>query len=560
MDWTDPDYSGIYAQRAARLEKLREGDDGFALAKRHYRFAPWDFIEHWGTTYDPRLLESGKLSTLPFIPWPKQLEFLHWLTARWKAGKRGLVEKSRDCGVSWLVIGWLTSMWLFEPGFSGGLGSRKEDLVDRKGDPDSLFEKIRLFLAGLPREFMPKGWSPRTCSAFMRLANPESGGTLTGEAGDQIGRGGRKAVFVVDESAFVEHQDMVDAALSQNTNCQIDVSTPNGSGNAFYRKRLRFDGTDAVFVFDWRDDPRKDEAWYARQCTELDEVTVAQEIDRDYHASAEDVFIPARWVASAIDAHKVLGFDPTGMRTAGFDPSDVGDAKAVVCRFGSIVVEAAQRKEGDITSAIPWAFELADQFRCHALSYDADGMGAPSMKLALQHRAAGHMRVIAYHGSAAVLDPRKRPGEDRKASRKREREVAKLHEGEALRTNADTYQNFRAQSWSWVRDRFQLTHEAVTRAREGQLVNCDPDDLISLSTQCKDLIQLQAELSRPQRQWSGSGKLKVESKDSMKRRGVDSPNLADALVIAYAVRRPPERNTAPIRVRTQPVHDRAIGY
>lgn len=41
---------------------------------------------------------------------------------------------------------------------------------------------------------------------------------------------------------------------SQTTNCKIDLSSVNGA-NAFYRKR--HSGKVKVFVFDWRDDPRK---------------------------------------------------------------------------------------------------------------------------------------------------------------------------------------------------------------------------------------------------------------------------------------------------------------
>ncbi len=33
-----------------------------------------------------------------------------------------------------------------------------------------------------------------------------------------------------------------------------------------------------VFVFDWRDDPRKDQAWYDKQRINLDPVVLAQEV------------------------------------------------------------------------------------------------------------------------------------------------------------------------------------------------------------------------------------------------------------------------------------------
>jgi hypothetical protein len=36
----------------------------------------------------------------------------------------------------------------------------------------------------------------------------------------------------------------------------------------------RWGGKTDVFIFDWRDDPRKDQAWYDKQCRQFDPVTV----------------------------------------------------------------------------------------------------------------------------------------------------------------------------------------------------------------------------------------------------------------------------------------------
>ena len=563
MDYRNPDYTSVISQRAERLALLRKQLNMLAMLRQHYRDNPWDFIDHWGVTFDPRNLERGLLAQIPFVLWPKQVEFLQWLYGMWRSGERGLVEKSRDCGVTWLCVGFHIALWLFHDGYAGGFGSRKEDLVDRKGDPDSIFEKVRFFLANIPSEFLPRGFSLREHSAHMRLVNPETGASITGEGGDQIGRGGRKSIYLVDEAAFIEHQELADAALSQNTNCQIDISTPNGNGNPFYKKRMRFNGTRKVFIFDWRDDPRKDDDWYQHQCAEQDPVTVAQEIDRDYNASTEDQFIPAKWVAAAIDAHITLGFKPRGIRVTGFDPADVGDAKAAVNRHGSVILQAREIRHGDITNALSFAFEQADLFRADVLAYDGDGMGAPVMKVALTQMGGFRLEVVPYHGSAGVLDPDQLYGEEirrrkKKPKRHEIRQMA-LHQG-SLKTNADEFVNYRAQTWTWLRDRFKATYDAIECAREGRLVNADPETLISISSECKCLPELQAELSRPKRLWTANGKKKVESKDAMKRRGVDSPNLADALVIAMSIRKHVKKERPPIHFHEHIFKDAAMGY
>ena len=544
IDFRHPDYTAEYARRAQAnqwlLDKAKSDPEQIGYIKGYYAAHPWKYISDWGVTFDPRLLERDLPASMPFILWPKQEEFVMWVYDKWRKGERGLVEKSRDCGVTWLCVGFAVVEWLFTPGFTCGFGSRKEELVDKKGNPDCIFEKIRHFYSFTPDVFRPIGFQDRLHNGFMKLINPENGATITGEAGDNIGRGGRKSVQFVDEAAFIERQDAVDAALSQTTNCQIDVSTPNGNGNAFYKKRMRFNNTDKVFVFDWRDDPRKDDKWYKKQCSELDEVTIAQEIDRDYNASQEDVFIPSRWVKAAIDAHKKLGFHAEGIRSTGFDPADVGDAKAIVNRHGSVITEADQKIQGDITQAIPWAFDLADRHRADVLAYDADGMGAPAMKMALRKMAAGRMRVVAYHGGGGVEDPDK-------AIKTIRLHHQKLMEGKlamsetTLKTNADTYRNFRSQTWTWARNRFEATYRAIQAQEQGHVVNADPEELISIDSRCACLDELVAELSRPMRIWTENGKILVEAKKNMKRRGVDSPNLADALIIAMAMKPPKEK-------------------
>lgn len=543
MDFTNPDYGAVFARRAQQLERLRNDSKLLAVAMAHYRRAPWDFISDWGMTFDPRKVLDGGLSNMPFICWPKQVEYLQWLENRYQTGNRGLIEKSRDCGVTWLSVGWAVSHWCFDEGFAAGFGSRKEQLVDKLGDPDSIFEKIRHFVSQIPDVFLPPGYNPRDHATYMRLLSPQTGSSITGEAGDNIGRGGRKSVYFVDEAAFLERQQSVDAALSQTTNCQIDISTFNGNGNEFYNKWLKFQNTDRHFVFDWRDDPRKDDAWYQRQREEQSEETVAQEIDRDPNASNTDAFIPAKWVTAAIDAHKRLKFGPSGIRTTSFDPADTGDNKGIVNRYGSIIQEAEEMTRGDITDALRWAFEHADAHRADMLLYDGDGMGAPVMKTALQHASAKRFDIVPYHGSGAVRD------KDRPV-------VPGAHNA---KTNGDTYENFRSQSATWLRDRFEATYKAILQLERGELVNANPDDLISIDSGCAHRTVLQAELSRPKRIWGRNGKIRVESKAEMKSRGVASPGLFDATVIAFSENKTKD-DEPQLTFRVRRPRDRTIGY
>lgn len=321
------EYDAAYARRTDNLKQIREKKLSNAALKEHYKDNPVQFINDWGMTFDPRNAEIGIESNIPFILFPKQAEFVEWVVARWKNREDGLTEKSRDMGISWLCVAVAVWMWLFYPGTVIGFGSRKEEYVDKLGDPKALFWKVRQFINLLPVELQPKGYDDRKHAPHMRILNPENGSSIIGEAGDNIGRGNRTSIYFKDESAFYEHPDAIDAALSQTSNCKIDVSTPNGNGNAFYRKR--HGGKIPVFSFHWKDDPRKDDAWYAKQVATLDPVIVAQEIDIDYNASTSDSWINGELIAAA-QRNGPANIQVMGGWVLGIDAAHFGDDESII--------------------------------------------------------------------------------------------------------------------------------------------------------------------------------------------------------------------------------------
>jgi len=97
--------------------------------------------------------------------------------------------------------------------------------VDQIGRPDSIFEKIRIFLRYLPRELLPVGFSFKEHVSLMKIINPENGNTIVGEAGEDIGRGGRSLITFKDESGHYEHPELIEASLLANALVQMDISS-----------------------------------------------------------------------------------------------------------------------------------------------------------------------------------------------------------------------------------------------------------------------------------------------------------------------------------------------
>lgn len=329
FDFKNPDYAPIWLERVKRLEFIREDKDSLPALKEFYKENPVQFITDWGTTFDPRNAERGLETLMPFLLFDRQADFINWVVDRWKGREDGLAEKTRDMGVSWLCVAAAAWMFLFHDGVVVGFGSRKEEYVDKIGDPKSLFWKLRQFISYLPVEFQPHGYDEKKHAPFMRIVNPENGSFVTGEAGDNIGRGNRTSIYFKDESAFYERAEAIDAALSQTSNCKIDISTPNGNGNPFYRKR--HGGKISVFTFHWRDDPRKDDAWYKKQEDTLDPVVLAQEVNIDYNASTNDSWINGELIEAA-QRIGVADVESNGQWMIGIDAAHMGDDESVITK------------------------------------------------------------------------------------------------------------------------------------------------------------------------------------------------------------------------------------
>lgn len=488
------------------------------------------FINEFCFTYDPRLGEGQRV--LRFTLWDTQRELLDWMQEREAKQEPGIIKKSRNSGVTWLCCAYALHAWLFRPESAVGFGSRKEMLVDRLGDMDSIFEKIRFMLYRLPGWMKPQGFGD-DFDNYMRLLNPENGAAITGEAGDGIGRGGRKSLYFVDESAFLANPKSVEASLSETTECRIDVSTVNGAGNVFAEK-LR-SGKIPVFSFHWKRDPRKNlyfifdsngnkigegrgEApkpsdggrveypWYEKKKRELPPVVVAQEIDMDITADVDNVLIPAKWVQAAVNLQLPLG----SVSESGLDIAGSGDAENVyVHRRGSVVTRMKAWREENPTRTAWRAIEYAEEDGATLLKYDSVGVGQ-STAGAIQD--SERKTAVAIEGLNGASSPTRR----------------KYDDNDKIPAN-ERFLNLRAEMYWNLRLRFQRTYEHVEGIRPAL-----EDEMISIPNDEELIVQL----SQPTYATTSTGKIKVESKDDMRKRGVKSPDRADGLVYVFYAGKP----------------------
>lgn len=479
--------------------------------------------------------------------YPKQEEAIRWFEQRSANKEDGHFAKSRDIGFTWMAGGYALHRWLFEDGYKANFGSRKAEYVDRIGDPDSIFEKIRMLYRALPHWMLPA----RMQDNSMLLINEERGSIIRGEAGDDMGRGGRSTDYFFDEFAFVERADSVDAASVANAECRIFGSTVNGQGNLFFRKA--HDGSlreDQKFRFHWTDDPRKRDglvevkepgkpivvvSWEQATKTKMEKHKWASEYDIDYSASVEGICIEARWVEACKRLRKALiaRGTPIVLPLNGVAGGDVGAGKAksvLVPRFGPQVHSPTSWSDPDTVdtanrmlmacSSVKTKNETGHEGGVKSLRFDATGVGHGVG--AVLKRSVGDVR------SAAVLVGN--PPSD-----------SKWPDG---KTSKEKFANIKAESWWICRERAKNSFEMLAFIESPTLASGDPnpdaiehelDDCLLLpeDSESPDALTLNSQLSLVKWLTTVAGKIIIESKDALAKRGISSPDHADALMLTF---------------------------
>lgn len=520
-----PNYLEEYTARNRLLLKLNRDADARGLMQAFYKQNPIAWIEDWCITFDPRNVDPLP-RIMPTVLFPRQKDLIQFLWECYLDRENGLAEKSRDMGASWIAVDFSAWLWLYYPQVAIGWGSRKEEYVDKKGDPKAILPKIRMVLQNLPLWMLPEGFEMDAHAPYMRIINPENGSTIVGEAGDNMGRGGRTSIYFKDESAHYERPELVEAALGDNTEVQIDISSVYGSGNVFYRRRHAGElwipgekctpGKTRIFVMDWKDHPAKSQEWYdLRRKRATDEGLLhlfAQEVDRDYSAAMENVIIPTEWVRSAVDAHIKLGIPFEGETIAGQDVADGGGDKNALSIRRGITLFHASHWGGEAGDAARIAVPICVENGATELYYDSASIGT-GFKVEINNMMEKpnwprSLRVMPWNGGATVLNPEDHiiPG-DRDSP-----------------FNKDQYGNLKAQSWFRLRTRFHKTHQMI---HHGQVY--PHSELISLGSKIPHLEQLMRELSQAVRKLRPNGQVIVDKQPQ----GTSSPNLADSTMQCY---------------------------
>lgn len=210
----------------------------------------------------------AQVKTIPFILWPHQVPVAKLMDQTIGESLRSdspvalTLPKSRAQGATYLYIYVLIRHWLRDRLFSAGIVTRNEKLVDSKTDNDTIFWKLWWGLERLPAWMLPRGFNEKDHRSLTdhTISNPGNGSLFLGySATGDVGRGGRKSVFVLDEFGSEEFSTggkdyRVLSSISHVTKCIFLVSTFGGETGAFYEAAEDPDNPRLIRL-DWKDNP-----------------------------------------------------------------------------------------------------------------------------------------------------------------------------------------------------------------------------------------------------------------------------------------------------------------
>lgn len=208
--------------------------------------------------HEPR----AKVKCRPFIPWPHQEPVIRAMDEAITEALETeqplslVLKKSRAQGGTYIYLGVQIQRALKDSGFSAGLVTRNEDLVDSRTDSSAVMFKLAWMLDRLPR-WMLDDYQRSFSDHAISLPNESLwvGYSATGD----VARGGRATMFAFDEPGSEEfiagNKDYrVMSSVSHVANCTFLCSTFGVDSGVFYEAATDPDNK-RVYTLDWKDNP-----------------------------------------------------------------------------------------------------------------------------------------------------------------------------------------------------------------------------------------------------------------------------------------------------------------
>jgi hypothetical protein len=237
-----------------------------ALVDRHFRNAFLQACEEdilffcasslW--VHEPR----SRIKRQPLCLWPHQEPLILAMQETIAEAMRTerpislTVKKSRAQGGTVCYLAVTIHRALHDPGFTVGLVTRNEALVDSRVDDSAVMFKVAWMLDQLP-VWMFKGYERSMTDHVIRL--PNGSGWSGYAATSDVARGGRTSMFCFDEPGSEEfiaggRDFKILSSVSHVSNCVFLISTFGVDSGVFYESATDPDNP-RVYTLSWQDNP-----------------------------------------------------------------------------------------------------------------------------------------------------------------------------------------------------------------------------------------------------------------------------------------------------------------
>jgi hypothetical protein len=437
---------------------------------------------------------------------------------RRETGKvRALILKGRQQGCSTYVGG------RFYHRATHTRGARVFILTHEDAATQNLFEMVERFHAHCPADQRPP-----TGAANARALDFDTldSGYKIGTAGTKgVGRSSTIQLFHGSEVAFWPHAEMHAAGVLQAVPDMPDTevileSTANGFGNFFHQTWADAEtgANDFVPIFVpwfWQEEYRRpvpegfvaseeerehaalhglDDAQLAWRRAKIAQLKDAGLFRQEYPASAAEAFQQSghdSFIAPALIARaRKAKCEASGPLVIGFDPAWLGeDRHAMAWRRGRLIEKIEARARLDTMASAGWLKQVIDKDKPRRVFIDVGGVGA-GIYDRLREMGFGEI-VRAVNFGSAPLEP---PPLDEHGN----------PSGGPLNRRAEMWMKSR----EWLED--------------------------AAGAAIPDRDSLQADACGPTYTYDSNSRLKLESKDHMRARGVRSPDEWDAVALTFA--------------------------
>ena len=306
------------------------------------RYGTAYFTTIWCSIFEVRHDELGLIAGgdwKPFIPYSFQVWFWDWLQARLDtrgADRNGFASKSRDMGITNAGCTDILKRFLFDRPFVAKLISRREDMVDQRGNLDSMFERIAAHLdpksdVVLPDFLLPPNWNFETHRHDRLITRPDNRNMINGESSSmRSGRAGRSTYNWVDEASFIMGLKRLLSALFMTSPHTIIASSESIEISEEFGQavdRIRVELPEALIELDYFLHPFHDDIWKedTRQSYILvdNEEGFYREVMRERERGLSDWIYPA--AKNIVPLSEIVEFDPGCELIAGIDPGKADD-------------------------------------------------------------------------------------------------------------------------------------------------------------------------------------------------------------------------------------------